>query len=160
VGDRHDELGPGAQRQALLARVLARTPDGAEPRRERPRRAQELPEDVVDLGLEGHVPRIPRKLPRAAADTWRMHERRLVALLLLPARVAPGVVGRPPGSPLPPAGGARPRADAPLAATLLFGGRLDLNAAGADDLAALPGIGPARARKIAAWRSRHGRFQR
>ena len=89
-----------------------------------------------------------------------MHERRLVALLLLCGLVVPSLTGRAPGASPPPAGAARPRADAPLAATLLFGGRLDLNAAGADDLAALPGIGPARARRIAAWRARHGRFQR
>lgn len=89
-----------------------------------------------------------------------MHERRLVALLLLCALAIPGLVGRRPGPPQPPTGPERPRADAPLAATLLFGGRLDLNRASAGDLAALPGIGPARARHIAAWRARHGRFQR
>jgi competence protein ComEA len=48
---------------------------------------------------------------------------------------------------------------APAAAELLFGGRLDLNRANADDLAALPGIGPVRAGRIVAARTaRGGRF--
>jgi competence protein ComEA len=36
---------------------------------------------------------------------------------------------------------------------------LNLNASTADDLDALPGIGPARARAIVAWRERHGPFR-
>src|SRR5215510_12277243 len=51
-----------------------------------------------------------------------------------------------------------PRPGSPLAATLLYGGRLDLAAATVDDLAALPGIGPGRARRIDAHRARHGPF--
>jgi competence ComEA-like helix-hairpin-helix protein len=40
------------------------------------------------------------------------------------------------------------------AGRLLFGGTLDLNRASADDLGALPGIGPARARAIVEARER------
>jgi len=48
---------------------------------------------------------------------------------------------------------------APASSTLLWSGRLDLNVADADDLAALPGIGPVRAARIlAARRARGGRF--
>jgi competence protein ComEA len=57
----------------------------------------------------------------------------------------------------PAAAGATSRA--PAAATLLWNGRLDLNLAGAEDLAALPGIGPVRAGRIVAARAaRGGRF--
>ncbi|HEX6911297.1 MAG TPA: ComEA family DNA-binding protein [Longimicrobium sp.] len=38
------------------------------------------------------------------------------------------------------------------------GGVVDVNAATADELAALPGIGPALARRIVGWRAEHGRF--
>jgi competence protein ComEA len=70
-------------------------------------------------------------------------------------------LGLPPAASQPPAGPppAHPRADAPLAAALLFGDRLDLNRASAIDLAALPGIGPSRARRIADYRERHGPFR-
>ena len=65
----------------------------------------------------------------------------------------------PPPSRPAPAPRAAPRADAPLSAALLFGGRLDLNRASVTDLAALPGIGPSRARRIADHRARHGPFR-
>ncbi|HEV2150099.1 MAG TPA: helix-hairpin-helix domain-containing protein, partial [Longimicrobiaceae bacterium] len=38
-------------------------------------------------------------------------------------------------------------------------GPLDLNAASAAELEALPGIGPALAGRIVAWRAEHGRFR-
>ena len=38
------------------------------------------------------------------------------------------------------------------------GETLDLNAAGAAELESLPGIGPALAARIVAWRAAHGRF--
>src|SRR5262250_156554 len=74
-----------------------------------------------------------------------MHDRHRVAFVLLAA--------------LAVAGSARPRADAPPSAALLFGDPLDVNRASAADLAALPGIGPTRARRIADYRAHHGAFR-
>jgi competence protein ComEA len=51
------------------------------------------------------------------------------------------------------------RADATLAGGLLYGRAVDVNAASADDLAALPGIGPQRARRIISHREAHGPFR-
>ena len=85
-----------------------------------------------------------------------MEDRKRVAFVVLVVLFVAGrtpVAGRP-----PPAAPAAPRADAPLAAALILGGRLDLNRATVADLAALPGIGPSRARRIADYRARHGPF--
>jgi competence protein ComEA len=54
---------------------------------------------------------------------------------------------------------ARPAPGQRATAALLFGDPIDLNAASAEDLAALPGIGPVRAERIVALRTaRGGRF--
>lgn len=47
----------------------------------------------------------------------------------------------------------------PSSAERATGGVVDVNAATADELAALPGIGPALARRIVRWRAEHGRFR-
>ena len=81
------------------------------------------------------------------------------ALLVLALTIISVFVSlRPPPRAAPSAPDERPRDDQPRAAALLWGEPLDLNLATEDDLAALPGIGPDRARRIARWRARHGRF--
>jgi competence protein ComEA len=67
----------------------------------------------------------------------------------------PPPLGAPPAPPVP----TRPAADQPLAAVLHHGGKLDLNRATLEDLAALPGIGPGRAQRIARQRARLGGFR-
>jgi competence protein ComEA len=57
----------------------------------------------------------------------------------------------PPGSALPTGAGGAPGADSGP-------GLLDLNAATASDLDALPGIGPVLAQRIVDWRTENGRF--
>jgi competence protein ComEA len=69
-------------------------------------------------------------------------------VILVAALASLGLRRRPAPPPDRPAAAA-PRPGQPLAAGLLFGGRLDLAAATAQDLEALPGIGPVRARRIA-----------
>lgn len=68
---------------------------------------------------------------------------------------APGASAAPEATVPPDAG---PAPGQPPAAALVFGGALDLNAATADDLIALPGIGPARAARILSLRQERGRF--
>ena len=59
-----------------------------------------------------------------------------------------------------PAGGARrpgqPRADGSVPAA----GKINLNTAGAEELATLPRVGPVLAQRIVDWRKQHGHFQR
>lgn len=62
------------------------------------------------------------------------------------------VVGQPPA---PPGAAGSPGTGSGAAQS---GGRVDLNAATAADLDALPGIGPVLAQHIVDWRTEHGRF--
>lgn len=75
--------------------------------------------------------------------------------LNLARRVADGeqVVVLPPGTAAPP--GAAPRSSTSSGSV---SGRLDLNSATAEQLDALPGVGPVTAQRIIAWRTEHGRF--
>jgi competence protein ComEA len=80
----------------------------------------------------------------------------ILAAILAFQAVRPGRprADRSPSRSLAPAPGA------PLAAKLLFAGRLDLNQAGEGDLRALPGLGPARAAAVLELRGRRGAFRR
>jgi len=65
----------------------------------------------------------------------------------------------PPPAPAPPSLTAVAAPGQPRAAALLYGGRLDLNRATVEDLAALPGIGPERAARISRRRQQRGPFR-
>lgn len=67
----------------------------------------------------------------------------------VPAGSAPTVDSGAPGG---PAGGGNGTAPAE--------GKINLNTAGADELATLPRVGPVLAQRIVEWRAEHGRFQR
>jgi competence protein ComEA len=86
-----------------------------------------------------------------------VQDQKRVAVVVLAVLFGLGLAPAASRPPAPPP--AHPRADAPVAAALLFGAKLDLNRATAADLAALPGIGPSRARRIADYRERHGPFR-
>lgn len=84
----------------------------------------------------------------AANDLWRAAHpvRRVLATADAAARIAAiPAPGRPDSTTPPPA--------APEA-------RVDLNAAGPEELDRLPGIGPVLAGRIVEYRTRHGRFTR
>lgn len=66
-----------------------------------------------------------------------------------PAGSAPAVDSRAPGGPAGGGDGTAPAA-----------GKINLNTAGADELATLPRVGPVLAQRIVEWRAQHGRFQR
>ncbi|MEQ3553191.1 helix-hairpin-helix domain-containing protein [Pseudonocardia nematodicida] len=90
----------------------------------------------------------------------RLGDGEQIAIGVPPAPDAAPVLPAPGGE---PASGAEPgtgdgvSGPAPGGAA---GGKVDLNAATAEDLQALPGIGPVTAKKILDWRTANGRFER
>jgi len=51
-------------------------------------------------------------------------------------------------------------APAPRAGKKTITGKLNLNTASAEQLQLLPGVGPAKAERVVAWRGKHGTFKR
>jgi competence protein ComEA len=86
-----------------------------------------------------------------------MHRLARAALVLLALGILRQAVHPRPGAHATPAG-ERAAPDQALAADLLFGEVLDLNRATAEDLAALPGVGPVRAHAIIETRTARGGF--
>jgi competence protein ComEA len=95
----------------------------------------------------------------------------VVALGALVTTIATTALGVPPAAAAPPAakpapGAARPAAmpaddDAPArAAKRTPTGKLNLNTANEDQLMLLPGVGPAKAERVVAWRKKNGAFKR
>jgi competence protein ComEA len=71
----------------------------------------------------------------------------------VPAGTAPDSIA-PPGGPVAPGSPAGGTGSTPAA------GKINLNTAGADELATLPRVGPVLAQRIVDWRTQHGQFQR
>lgn len=128
--------------------------------------------------IEGGAPAAPNQARLLRAMTMAA----LAAILAVgavlglqprPAEATPRALarGRPTATaPVDAAGGAKatpdddPVADGETSASPRAGkrvtGRLNLNTATAAELMLLPGVGPAKAGRIVAWRQRHGTFRR
>lgn len=110
-----------------------------------------IPRPCGDVGLVlDHI----RELARAAAEEPRAEEPRAEARLGKPRSPSPGEPGRQPALFPAAQGAAFPgRGDAAVAES-----RVDLNGCSTEELDALPGIGPALAERIVAYRDEHGPF--
>src|SRR5690606_31956539 len=75
-----------------------------------------------------------------------------------PARSVPAGVAIPARTAPPAAPRAAPAA--PVARGTTLSGKVNLNTAAATQLMLLPGVGPAKAERIVAWRQKYGAFKR
>src|SRR5687767_14593954 len=82
-----------------------------------------------------------------------------VAMPELDPSIARAESAAPAGRSGPPAPAVHPRPAEPKPPATLVG-RLDLNSATGSELELLPGIGPAKAERILAFRAKHGPFKR
>jgi competence protein ComEA len=177
--DAADLAGPGTEAEAgalgaLRGEVDRRAKDAAD--RARPLAAGERVDP--NTATESELDRLPRVGPGQARKivAWRQAHgpfRTLGDFDAVPGVGAGLLAAVSPFLALPPAPDAsaptgptatRPVADEPRPATASDaapepGGVVDLNHATAEELRALPGIGPALAARVVAWRAEHGPFR-